>query len=224
MASALLVLASLLSQRTDEHDAAPPDVSSNSAAVSAPLRRAFFKRKSADVGGVTIFVFRVVQVLAVFALLGLSIAQLVAQEQSSALGHPAGGLDIVQVVQCALFVSYRQIVAMSYGLHTMMQGYLSVLGVLSLFGRSSLNGLAYTHLSWILVLVWSTYVYRDVWPLLTVDLPPADAHEGPFLWAKLSLLSIAGIIIPVFVPRKYTPVNPKVGIYCTHSDCDAHIS
>lgn len=210
MASALLVLASLLSQRTDEHDAYPPDVSSDSAAVSAPLRRAFFKRRAADMGGVTIFGFRLVQLLAVFALLGLSIAQLVAQEQNSAFAHPAGGY-IVQVIQCALYVSYRHVAVNIYGLHTMMQGYLSVLGVLSLFGRSSLNGLAYTHLSWILVLVWSTYIYRDVWPLATIDLPPADAHEGPFLWAKLSFLSIAGIIIPVFVPRKYTPVNPKVG-------------
>ncbi|KAI0758967.1 P-loop containing nucleoside triphosphate hydrolase protein [Fomes fomentarius] len=191
VASALLVLASLFSQQTDGHDVYPSDVSSDSAAISAPLRRAFFRRKAAGVGGVTIFVFRVVQALAVFALLGLSLAQLVAHDQSSALGDPAGGLDIVRAVQCALF------------------GYLSILGLLSLFGRSSVNGLAYTHLSWILVFAWSAYVYRDIWPLATMEIPPADAHEGPFLWAKLSLLSIAGIIIPVFVPRKYTPVNPK---------------
>ena len=61
-----------------------------------------------------------------------------------------------------------------------------------------------------LAFLWGAYIYRDIWPLATVLLSPADEAEGPLMWAKLALLSVAGVIIPLTIPRKYEPVNPKV--------------
>ena len=29
------------------------------------------------------------------------------------------------------------------------------------------------------------------------------------LWAKVALLSISAVLVPIFVPREYVPVNPK---------------
>ncbi len=89
-----------------------------------------------------------------------------------------------------------------------MQAYLAVLASFSIFGRSSLNGRAYGHASWILVLVWGVYMYRDVYPLATVNTTPSDTAEGLFLYAKLALRTIAAVIVPIFFPRKYVPVNP----------------
>ena len=70
----------------------------------------------------------------------------------------------------------------------------------------------YAHASWILVLVWSAYVYRDVYPLATLDTTPTDIAEGPFLYAKFTLLTTAAILVPIFVPRKYVPLNPKASL------------
>lgn len=55
--------------------------------------------------------------------------------------------------------------------------------------------------------------YRNIWPLATYTEVPADIHDGPFLWVKIVLLLITAVIIPLFSPRKYTPVNPEVS--CT---------
>ena len=90
------------------------------------------------------------------------------------------------------------------------QAYLAILALLALFGRSSLNDRAYAHASWILALVWGVYVYRDVYPLATLDPTPVDAAEGPFLYANFMLLTIAAVFVPIFIPRKYVPLNPKV--------------
>ena len=90
-----------------------------------------------------------------------------------------------------------------------LQGYLAVLASLALFGRSSINGRAYAHASWILALVWSAYAYRDVYPLATLDPTPVDAAEGPFLYAKFALLTVAAVFVPIFIPRKYVPLNRK---------------
>ena len=91
-----------------------------------------------------------------------------------------------------------------------MQAYLAILGSLALFGGPSLNGRAYAHASSIAALVWSAYIYRDVYPLATLDKTPADSTEGPLLYAKLALLTIAAVVVPSCVPRKYVPLNPNV--------------
>ena len=91
-----------------------------------------------------------------------------------------------------------------------MKAYLAILGSLALFGGPSLNGRAYAHVSSVVALVWGAYIYRDVYPLATLDKTPTDSAEGPLLYAKLALLTIAAVVVPSFVPRKYVPLNAKV--------------
>lgn len=54
------------------------------------------------------------------------------------------------------------------------------------------------------------YFYRDVWPLTTFTLHPADEAEGQILWAKVALAGLAGFILPIFEPYPYIPVDPFV--------------
>ncbi|KAH9851387.1 multidrug resistance-associated ABC transporter [Lenzites betulinus] len=57
------------------------------------------------------------------------------------------------------------------------------------------------HLSLVLLLTWVVYVYRDILPLATTAIKPADADEGVLLWVKLAILTEAGVLIPLFTPR-----------------------
>jgi hypothetical protein len=57
---------------------------------------------------------------------------------------------------------------------------------------------------------FSVYAYRNIWPLLTFTLSPADSYEGALLWVKIGLLAFAAIAVPLLVPRQYIPIDPKV--------------
>ena len=85
-----------------------------------------------------------------------------------------------------------------------------MLGVLQVLSTGPLGTQAHVHVSLLLFLLWALYLYRDVWPLATVNLKPVDGDEGALLWAKLALLSLTGFIVPTIIPRKYVPVNPQV--------------
>ncbi|KAJ7236948.1 P-loop containing nucleoside triphosphate hydrolase protein [Mycena rebaudengoi] len=60
----------------------------------------------------------------------------------------------------------------------------------------------------VLFVAFAVYVYRDVFPLATFTRVPEDLHEGPILWAKKSLLFATAIVVPLFTPRQYIPVDP----------------
>lgn len=64
----------------------------------------------------------------------------------------------------------------------------------------------------LLLAIFSTYAYRDVWPLATYYSRPADITEGGVLWLKIGLMFFTAILIPLFIPRRYIPVDAKVGI------------
>ena len=53
------------------------------------------------------------------------------------------------------------------------------------------------------------YAYRDIWPLMTFTLRPADEAEGAFLWAKVALLLFIGVVVPMCEPYPYIPVDAK---------------
>jgi hypothetical protein len=79
----------------------------------------------------------------------------------------------------------------------------------SITARRAHASVASFHLSTILLITFSVYGYHDIWPLLTFTLSPADGREGSLLWAKVSLLAVAGIVIPLAIPRQYVPLDPK---------------
>ncbi|KAJ6504576.1 P-loop containing nucleoside triphosphate hydrolase protein [Mycena vitilis] len=64
------------------------------------------------------------------------------------------------------------------------------------------------HANCILFLAFCIYVYRDLLPLATFSGTPVDIAEGRRLWAKIALLFITAVAIPVFTPRQYVPVDP----------------
>ncbi|KAI0640447.1 P-loop containing nucleoside triphosphate hydrolase protein [Trametes meyenii] len=86
--------------------------------------------------------------------------------------------------------------------------YFAILSILSLFGTSRVDARAFVHVSLLLAVSWCTYIYRDVWPLATVDLSPADAYSGYTLWTIFAFLTLGGVIVPLLIPRKYIPINP----------------
>lgn len=56
-------------------------------------------------------------------------------------------------------------------------------------------------------LVFCSFFYRDVWPLLTYDLRPQDPTTAG-LWLQILFAGIGGILLPVFEPHPYIPVDP----------------
>ena len=62
----------------------------------------------------------------------------------------------------------------------------------------------------VLLSVFGVYLYRDIWPLATVTKEPEDLREGYILWIKFSITTLTAVIIPLFIPRQYVPVDPKV--------------
>ncbi|KAL0579466.1 hypothetical protein V5O48_002572 [Marasmius crinis-equi] len=63
------------------------------------------------------------------------------------------------------------------------------------------------HLNLNLFTIFAVYCYRDVYPLATYTKEPQDLpHTGPaaawMLWARIAVLGIASVLIPLFVPRE----------------------
>lgn len=65
----------------------------------------------------------------------------------------------------------------------------------------------------LLLSTFAVYVARDVWPLVTFSEHPRDLSEGQLLWFKVATLTITAVLIPLFIPRRYIPVDPKAIIH-----------
>ncbi|KAF8966510.1 multidrug resistance-associated ABC transporter [Flammula alnicola] len=61
----------------------------------------------------------------------------------------------------------------------------------------------------LLLITLGTYTYRDIWPLATYTQTPKDASQGNVLWFKIAILVVTAALIPLFVPRRCIPVDPK---------------
>lgn len=61
--------------------------------------------------------------------------------------------------------------------------------------------------------VFAYYAYRDIWPLMTFTLRPADEAEGPLLWIKVGLAIWAGLLGPLVEPYSYIPLHPEVRLF-----------
>ncbi|KAI0351013.1 multidrug resistance-associated ABC transporter [Trametes cingulata] len=139
-----------------------------------------FKRFVSQSGGRVVFAYKLIRLLCCVALLGLSIA-------TASLG--ARGLDRehaatlwTRFVQCEVYV------------------YATALSLASLIVPSR-TSLLTSHVSAVLLLTWVVYASRDILPLATTTLRPLDADEGLLLWVKLAILTVAAVVIPVFIPR-----------------------
>ncbi|KAI0758154.1 multidrug resistance-associated ABC transporter [Fomes fomentarius] len=141
-------------------------------------------------GGPVIFAHKVVRLLSTLTLLALSIAGAVLNDREDNLGFSFDS----RWVAFGLIGTYA---------------YASLLAFIAVVSNLSLSTLVARHLNTVLVFSWGVYAYRDLWPLATFTLKPADASEGSLLWAKIGVLTFVAIVIPIIVPRQYIPLDPK---------------
>ncbi|OCH87310.1 P-loop containing nucleoside triphosphate hydrolase protein [Obba rivulosa] len=136
-----------------------------------------------SLGGPAVFAFRITRLLCSFALLALAIFTLMQCHNPSRSAH------LLSIGLCGTFA------------------YACFLSVLSLAGKPKLRELACRHLAIVLLVAWGVYVYRNIWPFATYTMIPVDADEGRLLWAKLVLLSVAAVAVPLLSPRQYVPID-----------------
>jgi hypothetical protein len=91
-----------------------------------------------------------------------------------------------------------------------MQVYASVFALATVTCKRSVSRVASTHLEIVLLTSFCVNAFRNLWPLMTYTSAPADAFEGYFVWIKITLFGFSGIVIPLTMPRKYIPLDPRV--------------
>ncbi|KAF8969860.1 hypothetical protein BDZ97DRAFT_1902271 [Flammula alnicola] len=137
-------------------------------------------------GGYTIFGFMVARLVGTTALLCLSAVTLRRCERDSAC-------LLWKCPEFALTATFL---------------YASIMAIISITSTiKSRLATAYNIVT--LLSVLGVYMYRDLYPLATYSLQPADRGEGEILWAKISVLTLVAVFIPLFTPRRYVPAEPK---------------
>ena len=106
---------------------------------------------------------------------------------------------------------------LSHSSHNLTQLYAAFLALVTVTAQRVRASVTSFHLSSLLLGTFSVYAYRNIWPLLTFTLSPVDAWEGALLWVRIGLLAIAAVVIPLLVPRKYIPIDPKARLSLTIS-------
>jgi hypothetical protein len=92
------------------------------------------------------------------------------------------------------------------------QVYATVLTLLTPLLPMRVSRVCSTHATVILIALFSSFAYRDIWPVLTVHLHPLDASEGAILWFKVAYLVVGAILIPLMEPYPYIPLNGQVSL------------
>ncbi|KAJ7275433.1 multidrug resistance-associated ABC transporter [Mycena haematopus] len=162
-------------------------------------------------GGGVIFVFKLTRLVACLSLLGLSIASLaITEAQKSESGkttifgkwgkkhpkkhHDSPALSVTEWLQLAMCMTFF---------------YASILAVATVAAKRRWSQVAVKHLNTVLLVTFIVYGYRDLFPFITYHRVPIDGSEGWILWAKVLALLTAAVIVPLFIPRPYIPVDPK---------------
>lgn len=70
-----------------------------------------------------------------------------------------------------------------------------------------------------MLVTFGIFAFRDLLPLGTYNLSPADAQEGRLLWAKLAVLTFTAVVIPLFEPRPYATVESSVRLAPSRYNC-----
>ncbi|KAF8308383.1 hypothetical protein DL93DRAFT_2100728 [Clavulina sp. PMI_390] len=91
------------------------------------------------------------------------------------------------------------------------RGYLLFLSILSFWlpPTRSIQHFVAANLNFLSLTTFVIYSYRDIWPLATYYLVPADEELGLFTWVRIGLLGWTALIVPGFLPRYHIPVDPK---------------
>ncbi|KAF7369381.1 ATP-binding cassette transporter [Mycena venus] len=184
------------------------------------------KEHVAQHGGGVIFSFKLVRLLACLTLLGLSIASLAITEghksetgKASIFGkwgekhhkknkNESPALSVTEWLQLAMCTTFF------YG---------SILAIVTVSAKRRWSQVAVKHLSTLLTVTLLTYGHRDLFPLITYHRLPLDLSEGWILWGKVIALLVADVVVPLFIPRLYIPVDPKNPMPVPNSEQTASI-
>jgi hypothetical protein len=185
---------------TFSEDAVEEDTSSETHAGIVEETKAHVRKH----GGVTIFTFKLLRLASALALLALFVTTLVLEEEGEihvkTTKHGKKHRKRYYVFTRAEW--YQFVLAMT-------SVYASALSITSVVARPSIASRASTHAGWLLFAICCAYTYRDIWPLATFTLQPKDRKEGALMWAKLGASFVGGVLVPLFVPRQYIPVDPR---------------
>ncbi|KAJ7864236.1 hypothetical protein B0H14DRAFT_2736510 [Mycena olivaceomarginata] len=141
-------------------------------------------------GGATIFAFKVLRLIGCLVLLGCSTA-LFALNKEVGEDIPQRPSRYIRSAMCGIYL------------------YVAVLAIFSVIGSVKWSRFAVKRLNLVLIPTAIVYFYRDVFPLATFPLTPKDLWEGALLWPKIATLFLVSGIVPLVIPRQYTPVDLK---------------
>ncbi|KAL0579441.1 hypothetical protein V5O48_002547 [Marasmius crinis-equi] len=148
-------------------------------------------------GGTKIYAFKVARMICSLGLLGLAVTTLVLQELE---------LDELNIVKKHKYRFKKREWLEAAMCMTFL--YTFLLSVASVTAKPRWSRAAIRHLNFVLFATFFVYCYRDVYPLTTNTKKPQDFFEGWSLWLKIALLGVSSVLIPLFIPRKYEPVDP----------------
>ncbi|EKM60769.1 uncharacterized protein PHACADRAFT_246884 [Phanerochaete carnosa HHB-10118-sp] len=151
-----------------------------------------FRKHVQNLGGWAIFSWRISRFITLGVLTGLQAYTVLLTRKNAAYDGHVG--SILHWLQLGLQIVYA---------------YAIILAWASIAARASVARISARHLCLVLVVTWGVFFYRDLWPSLTYVLSPLDAHEGWLIWTKVGLLTWAAVVVPLLIPREYTPVDPK---------------
>ncbi|KAJ9125510.1 hypothetical protein QFC22_000471 [Naganishia vaughanmartiniae] len=187
-----------------------------------------FKAHVDDIGRY-IFGFELARLACLMALLGLSIyatiyaeAPTLPKNQVGPAGIDNGSLDILKKKHSKHRknkhrnnstlndLSTQEWAEFSVSVFYMYCAILSF-SLLCLKTKSRLRSAIFVHSHFLLIAAWILYVYRDLYPLATFNLISVDTlHVAPWVtWSRVAILSFAAIVLPLFRPRHYRPVDPS---------------
>ncbi|VDB85429.1 unnamed protein product [Peniophora sp. CBMAI 1063] len=161
-----------------------PDTSKDAHGLDAPQKGLHGHISSH--GGTTIYAFKIVRTLCVLILLALYAHDL-------AHDAPSNFTSRDKALKLILFLTSL---------------YASFLALLDVAARSEVTRPGARHLIVILLASCAVYGFRDIWPFMTYTLEPQD-KLGALLWIKLALFALAGVIIPLTIPRRYIPLDSE---------------
>lgn len=161
-------------------------------------------------GGLLLLICKVERFLGSAGLLGLSLYDLIIEGKNHGFVGDVllESRNLPQLGLVATYVSFVAIDGLTLLIVYKCKWYTTILCALALI-PNMWSQTFIRHTNFVLIAAFAMYIYRDVWPLATFTEQPLDAF-GPLLYAKMSLLTLTAMLIPLFVPRRYIPVDPEV--------------
>ncbi|KAF8758900.1 P-loop containing nucleoside triphosphate hydrolase protein [Rhizoctonia solani] len=177
-------------------------------------------------GGTVVFVWKVLRLMACLTLTGLTTGAIVLiNEGHNTIGtkqykpvddpHLNSDMDILKKAQGSEHQKYTkrerwfstaEWIEISL---CMFYTYTTLLAILALTLAPRSRAAVNTHLVVLLLIAFAVYIWRDLVPFATYDLDPVDAVGGWLTWARIGVLGFASVVVPLFIPRIYVPIDPN---------------